>query len=340
MNRILLAFALALIGAPIAAQTTFSTTDLDSNHDGKVKLTKPRDSFGPKDVLVLCPNAPRFTYAKKCSDRPVMPAIQGANKNGVLKLAALPGPVHITGAFRAIETYTTTTASGVVIDGLTADDLQRGGVRLRGKLSNITIRNSSFTFRKAPQTSPNLPACLEIGDKSGSRVDGVLLQNVSCDGFQMTMAANRYWNGDGPTFERNVTGLRLDNVTSKNSTDSCFDIKVPVTATRIEADGCSRNYRFWDSADIQQLTSGTPNKRGGTSGTTHIWIHGSNTAPPTIRIRKLIVRSTNTTNIFTIKDGAATVILDSCDVKVPAGTKFKVGGSKGIVMKLGAGCQA
>ena len=110
--------------------------------------------------------------------------------------------------------------------------------------------------------------------------------------------------------------------------------------TRIEAEGCARNYRFWSSADVQQLTSGTPNKRGGTSGTTHIWIHGSNTAPPTIRIRKLIVRSTNTTNIFTIEDGAATVILDSCDVKVPAGTKFKVGGSKGIVMKLGAGCQA
>jgi len=337
--RILLAF-LALTTTPLAAQTTFSTTDLDSNHDGKVGLTKPRDSFKAKDVLVRCPDLPTYTYAKKCPERPVMPAIQGANKNGVLKLAALPGPVRITGAFRAIETYTTTTASGVVIDGLTADDLQRGGVRLRGKLSNITIRNSSFTFRRTPQSSPNLPACLEIGDKSGSRVDGVLLQNVTCDGFQMTMAANRYWNGDGPTFERNVTGLRLDNVTSKNSTDSCFDIKVPVTATRIEAEGCARNYRFWSSADVQQLTSGTPNKRGGTSGTTHIWIHGSNTAPPTIRIRKLIVRSTNTTNIFTIEDGAATVILDSCDVKVPAGTKFKVGGSKGIVMKLGAGCQA
>ena len=108
--------------------------------------------------------------------------------------------------------------------------------------------------------------------------------------------------------------------------------------TRVEAEGCARNYRFWDSADIQQLTSGTPNKRGGTSGTAHIWIHGSNTAPPTIRIRKLIVRSTNTTNIFTIEAGAATVILDSCDVKVPTGTRFKVGGSKGIVMKLGNGC--
>ncbi len=31
--------------SPIAAQTTFSATDLDSNGDGKVLLTKARDGF-------------------------------------------------------------------------------------------------------------------------------------------------------------------------------------------------------------------------------------------------------------------------------------------------------
>jgi len=58
--------ATTLIAAPVAAQTTFSPTNLDSNGDGKVTLTKPRDGFKAKQVLVLCPDMTRFTYAVTC----------------------------------------------------------------------------------------------------------------------------------------------------------------------------------------------------------------------------------------------------------------------------------
>lgn len=58
---------------------------------------------------------------------------------------------------------------------------------VRGKLSNVTISNSSFRFRSTPQVSPHLPACMEIGDKSAATlITGLLVRNVTCDGFQMT----------------------------------------------------------------------------------------------------------------------------------------------------------
>ena len=118
----------------------------------------------------------------------------------------------------------------------------------------------------------------------------------------------------------------------------CFDIKPVARVTRIEAEGCKRNVRIWRDLDAQQVTSITPTKRGGIGSTTHLWIHGSNTKPPVVHIGRLIVRSTNAAPIFTIEDGAALITVYSCDLGVPAGTPFKVGGAKGNVLTLGPSC--
>lgn len=338
LTQVGLALAALLLPLSGAAQTTFSATDLDKNHDGKVELTKPRDSFKAKDTLVLCPDLPTYTYAIKCP-APVVPikTVQGNNKNGVFTLSSYKGPVRVVGAYRAIESYKTTVANGVTIDGLIAEDLQRGGIRLQGKLSNIVISNSSFTFRSTPQVSPNLPACIE-GGGNGATIDTLLVKNVTCDGFQMTLAADRYWNGDGPSFERGITNLMLDNVTSRNSTDSCFDIKPMVVATTITAEGCTRNIRLWTGMTADRVISKTPIKRGGTNSSAHIWVLGNKTKASVVTIGLLEVSSTTTAPVFRVEEGPAVINVTKCIFNLPAGTVVKMSESKQTVFNLGEGC--
>lgn len=129
----------------------------------------------------------------------------------------------------------------------------------------------------------------------------------------------------------------LDNVTSRNSTDGCFDIKPLFRATRLVAGGCKRLLRAWKGGEIEELVLETPVKRGGSGGVTGIWIKGSKAFPPALRIRKLVVRYTAPAPILTVEDEPAMVTIDECDVQAPAGTTLKLGGSGGV-LTLGAGC--
>ncbi|WP_394658099.1 hypothetical protein [uncultured Novosphingobium sp.] len=351
MIRYLLTLALALIASPALAQTVTSATKLtDGNGDGQIVVNKAVTTPQVKKGTVLfdCGSkAAPFVYAVgKPENCPAqvktatpLPIVDGKNKNGVYGVTTYPGPVRVGGAYRVIESYPTTVASNVKIDGLATDDLQRGGIRLRGQIAGVTISNSTFKFRAAPQVTPNLPACLEIGDKDAkTRITNVLVQNVICEGFQMTLAPDRYWNGDGPTVEANVAGVRFDHVISRNNTDGCFDVKPYFTATDIVAEGCKRNLRIWKGADIEHLTSITPIKRGGSGVAQHVWIHGNDKAPPVVHIGLLEVTSTNAAPIITIEDGGAIVTIGRCKLDVPAGTPFRVGGSKNIKLTVGDGC--
>jgi hypothetical protein len=332
-----LAFACS---AQVAAQVVTAPAELiDSDGKNGIRLVTMAAKVTPPQrrntVVIRCPNAPGWAYAVEGTPCPTAPLriIDGADRNGAVKLTAYPGSARVVGAYRAIETTSATVADGIVIDGLHAEELSRGGVRLRGKLSNITVRNSTFRFRAEPQVSPHLPACMEVDS-----VQGLLVQNVTCDGFLMTMEPNRYWNGDGPTFEDRVTGLVLDNVTSRNSTDGCFDIKPVFRATRIVAGGCKRLFRTWKGGEVDELVLETPIKRGGTGGMTGIWMKGSNTATPTLHIRKLVVRYTTPAPIISAEDGRVNVTIDACDIQAPAGTTLKLGGSGGK-LTLGPGCR-
>jgi len=154
----------------------------------------------------------------------------------------------------------------------------------------------------------------------------------------MTLAPDRYWNGDGPTVEGNVSGVRFEHVISRNNTDGCFDVKPYFTATDITAEGCKRNIRSWSGFDAEHVVSITPVKRGGSGGMQHIWIHGNDKAPPSVHIGLLEVTSTNTAPILTIEDGGAIVTIDRCKLNVPNGTAFRLGGSKNIKLRVGPGC--
>jgi len=260
--------------------------------------------------------------------------------NGAIALRNGQPPTRITGAYRVIETTPDTVARNVVIDGLVGDDLQRGGIRLRGHLTNITIRNSEFRFRREPQVAPHLPACLEIGDKGDSRIEGLLIQNVTCEGFQMTREPNKYWNGDGPAIESNVSGVVIDNLVSRNSTDGCADIKPIFRATRMVLGGCKLQLRAWRGGEVDELQIETPIRRGGRGAVGGIWLRGNALEPPSLHIHKLIVRFSSSSPIFVVAEGPANIRVDECDIQAPAGTPWTTATHPMMRWDLGPSCTA
>lgn len=82
MNRTLL--ATTLIASPIAAKTTFSQTDLDSDGDGKIVLMKGRDSSKLKRTLRPCPDL-KLQWSNRLGlydmPRPVIDAVSAISLN-------------------------------------------------------------------------------------------------------------------------------------------------------------------------------------------------------------------------------------------------------------------
>jgi hypothetical protein len=246
------------------------------------------------------------------------------------------GPMKITGAYRAIETAKDdATIRNLVIDGVVARDLQREGIRLRGEVENVTIRNFTLTHSATPNVPPHLPEGIHIA--AGRNI---LIENGTISGFQMTMPPDKYWNGDGIATERAADGVTIRNVTANDNTDAGFDLKSSNTRLdHVSASGNKRNFRFYQSIRIGTITVGEIVKRGGAYGSSGIWIKGQPGAPPVIEIDKLVVRMTQPGTIIQVEDGPADLRIARCDIQAPAGSRFLVARDKDMKRSLGPGCR-
>jgi len=246
------------------------------------------------------------------------------------------GPKKIKGAYRAIETEKDgAEIKNLVIDGLVAEQLQREGIRLRGAVENVTIRNFTLTHSATPNVPPHLPEGIHI--QAGRNI---VIENGTISGFQMTMPPDKYWNGDGIATEKTVDGVTIRNVTSNDNTDAGFDLKSSnTTLDRVSASGNKRNFRFWESTKIGTMTVGEIVKRGGAYGTAGIWIKGHAGKPPVIEIDTLIVRLTQPGTIIQVEDGPAEIRIGRCDIQAPAGSRFLAAGDKQMKKTLGPGCR-
>jgi len=225
----------------------------------------------------------------------------------------------IDGVYRVVETEAD--ASGwLTIENIRAVNVRRGLARIRGTLTGV-VRNCDISFSQVPQIPPNLPAGLAF---DGEAHDWAV-ENVTIRGAQMTLAPDRYWNGDGISTEVGNRNFLFRNVRVYDSTDSGFDLKS--SNTRLDntlAQGNSRNYRFWKDTEAGTIISVEPLVRGGRTNPAHIWVTGKFT--PTIRIKHLVVRATRSrAAVIRVEDGAATVIIESADIQVPPGTPLVVG---------------
>ena len=265
-------------------------------------------------------------------------AIQGSRDGDVLTLQgvvpnALIGPAIIQDAYRAVYVSRSATVGRFSVENLRAAVTYSC---IRAHADVLVVRNMRCSMTGGPQSgSVNMPFGLNV-----TAAKSVYVEDSSFDGFQWRAAANRYWNGDGITIERDVAGAQFRRVTANNNTDAGFDVRPYVLMSDVSASGNCRNFRFWSGGEVGTLTTGNAVKRGGVSACSGIWLNGATTGPrPRLHIRKLIVRMTQPAMIVEVETGPADIQIDECDIEAPAGSsmiKFeKVAGK----VSLGRGCR-
>lgn len=235
---------------------------------------------------------------------------------------AVVGPFSVANVFRAIESDRQVKIRHLAINGIRASMLQRDGIRIRGDAAGIDIRDFRLAMRAAPQWGRNLPIGIVVHEgRDISISDGTI------SGFRMVVVPGEYTNGDGIAAERAVTGLSIARVRSFDNSDGGFDLKS--SGTRLDqlvAERNGRNYRFWRTVQAGRLTSVDPRNA-------HIWLaRGAH-----VRINQLSATSRFTAPLIRV-EGPASIVVDSCQLRLPAGTRLVAGNTQGSDIRLGRGC--
>lgn len=276
-------------------------------------------STAPVTTETLLKSGQQWTIPYIKMDGGVAIRIKGTVENATI------GPVLIEGAKFGVLTDSGAVVRNLTVSDLHASELQREGIRLRGTVNQVTIRNFSLKMRAQKQVSPDLPVGITLYEGAN-----ISISDGMASGFQMVDVSGTYTNGDGISSERAVDSLLIERVTATDNSDAGFDLKSTNTFlydTRAERN--KRNYRFWGTVTTGTITSVDPLVN---SIAAHVW--AGNGAE--VHIAKLVAKSSNTMPILYL-DGAKSVTIDECVLEVPAGTQFLKGGT-GTIMNFGPSC--
>jgi hypothetical protein len=248
--------------------------------------------------------------------------LPGTNGAAVIRgsiSGATIGPARIEGAYRAVESARESEVRRLRITGLIAAGLERDGIRLR-QADEVDIGGFDLSMRAEPQVRPHLPQGIAI-----VRGTNISIHDGRVAGFRMARVEGKYTNGDGIALEGGVSNVTIARVIAENNSDGGFDLKS--RDTRLQdtvARNNSRNYRFWGTGTATTITSES-------ARSAHVWLgRGANW-----RISRLVVRSTTLAPIVRVEARDAVLVIDRCDLDVPAGTPLIVGHGQ---VTLGLGC--
>jgi hypothetical protein len=242
------------------------------------------------------------------------------------------GPAAVAGAHRVLDVSRGATVGALEVEGVRAS-VTDGCIRAHA--ASIVVRGTHCRMSGGPQAGGvNMPFGLDV-----TAAAAVLVEDSSFEGFRWRSAPDRYWNGDGISIEKGVTGATFRRVTANDNTDAGFDIRPHAVLSDVSAAGNCRNFRFWSGADAGTLTTGDSMKRGGISACSGIWLNGAASGPaPKLHIRKLVVRMSRPGMIIEVETGPADIAIDRCDISAPPGTTM-VRFEKGVgEVRLGPGC--
>jgi hypothetical protein len=233
------------------------------------------------------------------------------------------GPFAVSNVFRVIESDKNVRVRGLRITGVTGTSLQRDGIRVRGDAEGVVIRNFRLAMRSFPQSGPNLP--IGIAVQQGR---DITISHGEVSGFRMIPLPGKYTNGDGIATERPVQGISITDVRSFNNSDGGFDLKSSRTRLdRLSAEANGRNYRFWRTVDAGTLTSASPRNA-------HIWLaRGAD-----VHIARFAASARTRAPLIRI-EGPASIVIDSCQLRLPAGTPLVAGPRSQTRVTLGRGCK-
>jgi hypothetical protein len=215
-----------------------------------------------------------------------------------------------------------------------------GGLRFRGASSG-TIADVTIAATRPNTDCSKVPEGIALAGKGATDVGGPwTISRVRITGIKTVGCS--FLNGDGLAIERGYRDIVVTDAYFGFNSDAGADVKSPTARLdRVVSEGNRRNYKFWASQDHGTLTSIDPGQPG-SGAPAHIQLQGNRAVTRTMHIARLIVRSTNTTPIFQIENGAWDVTVDACDIAVPAGTKM-LAGAQALVrasrLTLGIGCR-
>jgi hypothetical protein len=254
---------------------------------------------------------------------PAAPAISAPRVNGAIRFKFDAanwriGPVKVDGAYRAIETDAGVDLTNGVIDGLTATNVTRDGIRIR-KANGLTISNFDLRHAAAPSTGADLPEGIAI--TAGTNI---VVRDGKASGFQWS--GTGYRNGDGIATEGASSGL-IDRVTASDNSDGGFDIKGTWALDSLIAERNARNYRFWHNVTAGALVS--------SDGGTAVWLGKG----AVVTIQRLTASSSKIAQVFAL-EGSTTLNVVSCDLTGMAkGSVLVKSNGSGNKVTLGPGCK-
>jgi hypothetical protein len=249
--------------------------------------------------------------------------------------------VQTTGSSHLIRTYTAgDSMPNVTVRRVAMIDNGPGGLRFRGASSG-TIADVTIAATRPNTDCSKVPEGIALAGKGATDVGGPwTISRVRITGIKTVGCS--FLNGDGLAIERGYRDIVVTDAYFGFNSDAGADVKSPTARLdRVVSEGNRRNYKFWASQDHGTLTSIDPGQPG-SGAPAHIQLQGNRAVTRTMHIARLIVRSTNTTPIFQIENGAWDVTVDACDIAVPAGTKM-LAGAQALVrasrLTLGIGCR-
>jgi hypothetical protein len=318
----LLLLLLGLLTAPALAQTVTTTAPLpDGDRDGRVRVVAQAAALGvPRGtILTLCP-ATTWTYRYGSGECTV--ALDVPGKIGPVPLAS-SGRV-VTRAWQVVETWPKTDYTGQVNAGLVATEIGRVGIRLKGRVDGVTIRDFRLEHSAVENVSPHLPVAIAVENGRD-----ILIQDGRASGFQMTYVAGKYRNGDVYSTERLVDRITFRRVAARNASDGCFDLKSTNTILDQTTGGkCGIIYRLWGSGFATTIVSEDPRKYHVAFYTGADWHIGHLTARAATTAPILFFEGLTT---------GARVVIDGCTIAVPRGTRLFLGKPPKTLI-LGPGC--
>lgn len=147
------------------------------------------------------------------------------------------------------------------------------------------ISDLRVIFESAPNTDRgDIPTAIQCGGKGdGEKLRRVSINRVHVENAQSEYGASNYWNGDGITAERSLALLEITDAVIRNCTDAGIDTKAAKNILNwITVEGSLGNYKIWNDAELNNVTSINPIKRGGVGGRCHFRLMGGSTKPTVV----------------------------------------------------------
>ena len=167
------------------------------------------------------------------------------------------------------------------VDGLVAKFIDirgydQGGFRFKHHSKNLLVRHiygDSEMQRGACTAKDKCDFAMGISVE-GHNENVVLRQSTMLNHHQFNDFSGAYYNGDSVASEGDVTNLLIMDFIAAGNTDAGFDIKTQdAVLIRTVAIDNKRNYRSWKSMELEQVSSISPNHRGGSGSRNHFWAY-------------------------------------------------------------------